>query len=144
MAHLRLLVVDRSQEVLFHRLERIKKEIAVLLGDAGKRFLAGDSADRANLSKNRSGVRREKQLPSSAVGRVRTPLDHPGKLKAIKNSHKGDRLDVQELGKAALLDALMTRQIGKHLPLRPRESELAGAMLEALAHEARHVVQKKA
>ncbi len=46
-------------------------------------------------------------------------------------------------GQAALLDALVARQVSEHLTLRARQPEVSRILLEALAHEPGHVVQQK-
>jgi hypothetical protein len=75
---------------------------------------------------------------------VRAALNHAGRLQAIEDAHEGDRLDIEQLGEPALLDAFVAAEICKHLPLRAGQTQPARPLLEALAHPARHVVEKKA
>src|SRR5205823_14732033 len=59
---------------------------------------------------------------------------------------QGDRLDLQQLGKRRLVDALLAGEIGEQLPLRTGQAQLGAArpLLESLAQQPRHVVQDEA
>ena len=51
----------------------------------------------------------------------------------VEDAHQRDRLDLQQFGEAALMNAFVLREIGDSLPLRAREAEASGALLETLA-----------
>ena len=72
------------------------------------------------------------------------PLDQTRLLQPVEDAGERDRLDLEDLGQRALLDALVARQMRQHLALRAGQPELARILLEALAHQAGHVVQEEA
>jgi hypothetical protein len=71
------------------------------------------------------------QQPNPPVGRIRTPLHQPEDLKLVDDAAKRDRLDLQQVSQAALIDAFVLRQIGQDLPLRMRETGAARVLLKA-------------
>ena len=86
----------------------------------------------------------EPQQAHAAVPAMEQPLDQPRLLQPVEDAGERDRLDLEELGQRALLDALVARQMRQHLALRPGQPEVARILLEALAHQAGHVVQEEA
>ena len=83
------------------------------------------------------------QQPDPTILGMGAPLDEPRLLQAVEQTRQGDRLDFEDVGQAALLDALVARQMRQHRALRAREPQPARVLLEALAHQAGHVVQEK-
>src|SRR6266403_5478663 len=83
------------------------------------------------------------EKPRPPVGRIRMPLDQTPGLELVDDAAKRDRLDLQELSQAALVDALVVRQIGQHLPLRPRQAGVARVLLKASPEQSRDVMQQK-
>ena len=61
----------------------------------------------------------------------------------VLDGHSRWRLDLEDLGERCLVDALARRQVGQDPPLRAGQAERAGAPVEALAQQARDVVQQK-
>ena len=53
------------------------------------------------------------------------------------------RVFVEQFRQAALMDALVALQIGKNLPLRPRQARAARVLLETLAQQPRNVMHEK-
>src|SRR5258708_6519315 len=83
------------------------------------------------------------EKPRPPVGRIRMPLDQTPRLEFVDDAAKRDRLDLQQVSQAALVDALVVRQIGQHLPLRPRQSGAARVLLKASPQQSRDLVQQK-
>src|SRR5882672_7229448 len=81
--------------------------------------------------------------PYPPVGRMRMALDQRQRLELVDDAAKRDRLDLQEIGQAALVDALVLRQIGQDLPLRTREAGTARVLLEALPEQSRDFMEQK-
>src|SRR6266446_212288 len=81
--------------------------------------------------------------PDPPVGRIRTSLDQTPRLKLVDDAAKRDRFDFQQVSQAALVDALVVRQIGQHLPLRPRQAGAARILLKASLEQSRDVMQQK-
>ena len=126
-------------------LERIANRlVAIRLGHAFQRFAAGGGAYRKNFAQQRMGLLGEMQQPDAAVLGMGAPLDELRLFQPVEDARQGDRLDFEDLGQAALLDALVARQMRQHRALRAREPEPARILLEALAHQAGHVVQQEA
>jgi hypothetical protein len=69
------------------------------------------------------------------------PLDQAALGEFVENAHEGDRFDLEQFRQTALVDALASREIGDHLPLRTRQPEVAGALFEPLAHQAGDFMQ---
>ena len=72
--------------------------------------------------------------PGAAVGRIAHAFDEPRLFKAIDDARKGDRLDIQDVGKLDLAKARALRQLHQHLPLRARYAEPDRHPVEGLAH----------
>src|SRR5882757_6318241 len=81
--------------------------------------------------------------PHPAVGGIRMPLNQPERLKLVDDAAKGDRLDLQQLSQAALVDAFVLRQISEDLPLRARKTGAAGVLLKMSPEQPRNVMQQK-
>src|SRR5882672_5309064 len=81
--------------------------------------------------------------PDPPVGRIRMPLDQAQRLESVDDAAKRDRLDFQQVSQAALVDALVVRQIGQHLPLRPRRAGTARVLLKASPEQSCDVMQQK-
>ncbi len=58
------------------------------------------------------------------VGRVLAALDQAALGELVEDADQRDRLDFEDLGKPALMDALIIGEIGKRLPLRPRQPKV--------------------
>lgn len=71
------------------------------------------------------------------------PLDKAALLEFVENAHEGDGLDFQDIGKPALMDALVAAEIGERLPMRARQAMAARALLKPLAQQASDVMQEK-
>ncbi len=71
------------------------------------------------------------------------PLDQTPRLELVDDAAKRDRLDFQQVGQAALVDAFVLRQIGQHLPLRPRQAGVSRVLLKASPQQSRDLVQQK-
>jgi hypothetical protein len=56
---------------------------------------------------------------------------------------KGHRLHFQHFRQRALLDAFILPEVAQHAPLRPCQAKTARPFVEALAHQARNVVQQE-
>ncbi|MNN96968.1 hypothetical protein D3C81_2160370 [compost metagenome] len=72
-----------------------------------------------------------------------TALDQATLLHFVEQAHQGDRLDLQQVGQAFLMNAFIEGQLGQHLPLRAGQVEVARALFEALAHQPRHIMHKE-
>src|SRR5258705_13426148 len=81
--------------------------------------------------------------PDPPVGRIRMPLDQAQRLELVDDAAKRDRLNFQQVSQAALIDALVVRQIGQHLPLRARQAGAARVLLKASPQQPRDVMQQK-
>jgi len=71
------------------------------------------------------------------------PLDQPQRLQLVDDAAKRDRLDVQQVSQAALVDAFVSRQIGQNLPLRTRQPGVVRILLKASPQQSRDFVQQK-
>src|SRR5258705_13869541 len=81
--------------------------------------------------------------PYPPVGRMRMALYQRQRLELVDDAAKRDRLDLQQIGQAALVDAFVLRQVGQDLPLRTREAGAARVLLEAFPEQSRDVMQQK-
>jgi len=72
------------------------------------------------------------------------PLDETSLLESVENPNKGDRLNLENFGEGALVDALVVRQIGHRLVLRAREAEMFGALIEAPAEQPSDIIDQEA
>src|SRR5258707_7810464 len=81
--------------------------------------------------------------PYPPVGQMRMALYQRQRLELVDDAAKRDRLDLQEIGQAALVDAFVLRQIGQDLPLRTREAGAARVLLKASPQQSRDVMQQK-
>jgi len=72
------------------------------------------------------------------------PLHEAGRLEAIDDAGERYRLDLEDLGERALIDPFVAAHMCDDLPLRPREADPAGILLEALAQQAGAIVEKEA
>src|SRR6185295_5301324 len=81
--------------------------------------------------------------PYPPVGRMRMALYQRQCLELVDDAAKRDRLDLQQIGQAALVDAFVLRQIGQDLPLRTRKAGAARVLLEAFPEQSRDVQKPK-
>ena len=81
--------------------------------------------------------------PYPPVGRMRMALYQRQCLELVDDAAKRDRLDLQQIGQAALVDAFVLRQIGQDLPLRTREAGSTRVLLEAFPEQSRDVMYQK-
>ena len=96
-------------------LERIANRLlAIRLGHAFQRLAAGGGAYRKNFAQQRMGLRGEMQQPDAPVLGMGAPLDELRLFQPVEDARQGDRLDFEDLGQAALLDALVARQMRQH------------------------------
>src|SRR5262249_28034975 len=86
----------------------------------------------------------QEQPPSAAVGRVGTTLDPARVLHAVNLPHQGHRPDLEEIGKAGLVDALVAGDVGHSPALRPGQAEAPSVMVEAAPEQAGAVMKEKA
>src|SRR6266404_20347 len=121
-----------------------EKTVPVFLGYSFKRFGTGGGPNGENPLKQRMRLGLEVEQPDAPVGRVQPALDQIGLLQPIENARQRDRLDLEDFRQRALLDALVARQMGQDLPLRAGQPQAARILLEALAHQPRHIVKQKA
>ena len=87
---------------------------------------------------------RRTEQQAASLEETAAALDQVGGFQPIERAAERDRLDLENFGERALLDALVAREIGERLPLRARQPEMAGPLFEALAQEARGVVEDEA
>src|SRR4029077_2544198 len=80
----------------------------------------------------------------ASVGRIGPTLDPLILLHAIEGAHQRHRIGVAQLRQACLTDALVAREVTKHLTLRQREFELARVALKVGSIQPRHVAHQKA
>src|SRR5260370_10719961 len=132
------------QKVGLHGGEDREQMVAVRLGHAFQSFATGGGAYRKNFAQQRMGLRGEMQQPNATVLGMGAPLDELRLLQPVEDAGQCDRLDFEDLGQSALLDALVAPPMRQHRALRARELQPARIRLEALAHQARHVMQEKA
>ena len=64
------------------------------------------------------------QQAHAAVPAMEQPLDQARLLQPVEDARERDRLDLEELGQRALLDALVARQMRQHLALRPGQTRV--------------------
>src|SRR5260221_2386653 len=124
--------------------QRRSELVALALGEPGERLGARLVAECAHALEHGFCLGREIELPDAPVGRVLAALDPARIGHAVDQSAEGDRLDLEDLGKACLVDAFMPREMGENLPLRACQIEAARALVEALAHQPGYVVQEEA
>jgi hypothetical protein len=146
LTHLPLLVghVAGGDQVAAHGREDVDEPLAIGVRDARERVAARGIADLAHGLQDRVGCRQEMQEPDAPVGGMGPALDEAGGLELVDDAPERDRLDLEDIGKPALMDALVLGEVREHLPLRPRQAEAPGPLLETLAEEARNVVKDEA
>ena len=59
--------------------------------------------------------------PDAAILGMGAPLDELRLFQPVEDAGQGDRLDFEDLGQAALPDALVARQMRQHRVLRARK-----------------------
>jgi hypothetical protein len=82
--------------------------------------------------------------PDASVGGVRLPLEQSKRFQLVDDAGERNRLDVEKLGEAALIDTLVSGEVSQDLPLRTREARPACVLLESLSQEPRDIVQQEA
>ena len=121
-----------------------EQALPLLAGDAGEGLGAGELAELAHRLERGTRLRRQVEEADPPVGGVAAPLDEPGRLEPVQDAQQRDRLDLEDLGEADLVDPLVLGEVDQHLPLRAGEPEAAHALLEPLAQQAGDVVQHEA
>ena len=74
------------------------------------------------------------------VGGIGPALDQPGRLDAVDVAAEGDRLHVEELGEARLVERLLieqlaARDVGENAPLRAGQAELLRPLVDLTAKQ---------
>ena len=75
---------------------------------------------------------------------VATALDQPGRLQPIDGAAERDRLELENIGQRALLDALVAGEIGQRLPLSARVRPKPRARCSKRLRSRRGVVEQEA
>jgi hypothetical protein len=70
------------------------------------------------------------EKPCAAVGRMRVPFDQSQRLELVDDAAKRDRFNFEKLRESFLINALVLREVGQNLPLRPGEAGSAGILLQ--------------
>ena len=131
------------RQICLQLLQCLQQALGVGLRHAGQRLSAGDLSELSELDQFRARGRRQMQTPGPPVGRMRMPLDQPLGLELVDDAAERDRLDLQQLGQTALVDAFVLREVSQDLPLRPRQARAARVLLEAPLQQAGDLVQQK-
>ncbi len=74
---------------------------------------------------------------------MRAPFDQSQHLQPVDDATKRDRLDFEKLRESLLINAVVLREVGRSLPLRPGKAGSGGVFLEPLFHWASYVVQQE-
>src|SRR3984957_18486650 len=130
-------------QVCFHCLERLQQTPSVVFGNASQCLPADNIAELTNLFEFGACRLHKMEKPCAAVGRMRLPFNQSQRLELVHDAAKRDRLDFEELREALLIDALVPREVGQNLPLRPGESGSAGILFQPLLQQAGYVVQQE-
>src|ERR1700677_1316461 len=108
-----------SGQVRSQRLQRLQQAPPVGFGHASEPLTADNLAELTGLFQFGARGRHEMEKPSAAVSRMRVPLDQFHRLELVDDAAKRDRLDFEKLSESRLIDALVLREVGQNLPLRP-------------------------
>src|SRR3546814_453452 len=100
-------------------------------------------SDRLELADNFFALGRKEYPPDPPVGRIRPSFEKLCFLKAVDHPAQGDAFDLKQIRKHRLRFAGIARQQQQKSPLWPRHAQRAGFPVEPIAHQPRHVVQKK-
>src|SRR4051794_18881070 len=140
---LQLRRVAGGDEVRLHLRQGAGERLAIGFAHTGERLGAREVAELLHGDDElvRGGL--QKKLPTPAVGRMIAALAQRGGLEPVDHTGERDRLDIEDVGERALLDALVAGEVGEHLPLRAGEPEVARILLEPLAQEPGDVVQQE-
>ncbi len=133
-----------GREVVPRAQQQFHDPVALFRGEAGQRLGAHLAADRDHLGEERLRLLGDEELPGAPVVRIGTALDPAGLRHAVEEPRQRDRLDLQQLGEAGLVDALVIDEIGQDLALRAGQAQAFGALVEALAEQPRGLVQDEA
>jgi hypothetical protein len=78
--------------------------------------------------------------PDTPVGWVGLSFDQAVRLKLVDDTHKRDRLEIEQFRQSSLVDSLVLRKICQNLPLGSRQSRSPRLLIEALFEKPRNVV----
>ena len=87
------------------------------------------------MGKQWSGFIAHVKQPAAAIGRMLAPFDQSTLSHLVEDADQRDWLYLKHFSKACLVDALIVGEIGKGLPLRPRQPKPLRALLEPLAKQ---------
>src|SRR6185369_1493318 len=97
--------------------QHVQKGGLVFGRQAGQRLGAGLETQRLHASQDRLGLFGQMEKPHTAVVTAQSPLDPARLFQAVNETAERDVLDFEDVGEAALVDALVARKIGQDLPL---------------------------
>jgi hypothetical protein len=86
---------------------------------------------------------RQVKSPDAAVTGIGAPLDEAGVAQPVNHPAKRDALDLQQLRKLALRQALMAAKKEQSAPLRSSDAQLARPCVEPIAYLACDVVHEE-
>ena len=112
--------------------------------EAGQRILPDRSTDHAHPCKDGARLLGQEQEAQAPIRRVRAAHQPAGLFHAVDEPDKGDRLDLEDVGKPRLIDALFAREECKGAPLGAGEAKALGALVETLGKQPGHVVDDEA
>ena len=101
-------------------------------------------AEAAELIEQGQCLGGEEDLPGPPIGRVAATLDQASLFEPVDHPAQGDRLDLEQIGKSALIDPLMSAERYQRAPLRARHADQARALVEASPHQARYIADQEA
>src|SRR5215469_13967983 len=138
-----LLPQDRLSQVLFDGREVGKQRAHLGRCEAAERRLHQFFPDRAQPLEERPRRRCEEEQLGAAVARARAPLDQAVVAQAVEEARQRDRLQIEHLGKLALLEALKPVEPREHRPFGTGHPERGCLLVRVSAEKARYVIDRK-
>src|SRR4029077_1944002 len=136
---------DAFRKIAVNAREQIDQVPAIGLGQTGEGLGANLVRQLENARENQPRLLGQDETAGASVSGIGAPVDPAVLLHAIDLSNQGHRLDLEQVGEAGLVDALVAGEVAQHFALCPGEAEEEERpLVETSAKKAGDVVDKKA
>jgi len=123
--------------------QQVDQPPAVLLGKIGEGLAPNLGRQVEDAGEKRARLFGQHQPARATVGRVGAPLDPTILFHPVDLPDQGHRLDLEQIRKSRLIDALMTGEVAQNPALRPGEAEKQQCpLIKAPREEPRDVVDE--
>ena len=132
-----------AEQVVLHRVERLRGVLELLVGQAGEDLLVHAMADLAHAGDQLLALRLEEDAIDAPVVGVGLAPHQARLLEPVDQPADRHLAEIELLGELRLRHAVLARQIGEHPPLRTGHVQRLQAAVEGAAAQARHVVNEE-